>query len=624
MSALRAVEGIGDKLESRVLGELGGPEGLDSTMEGLHVDRLSSIEGIGDDRAVKIFRRLLGLDHSGLASTGRAREIRDSVVERICREACTDYGRNRARLLNTLSTRDEAEKRLDEVEGHVETAASLPLHRARELLGRVKPLVEGGPDGSHLVVVEDEETYMEMLRSGLNRFCSLSLLEERPAMQGEFVVYYYGRGIPDIVDAPNVEPVRDEGEHWRVVPDSVLSFYRENLSTIDAAGRCLALLGEGDACLSAVEALNRLRGVETDPSDVRGAVERLREETSRKIYEDVAELSLSGSEVLESMGRGVPGAVREAMDGRISEAEEELRRETGVDFSPFLREFPLGVDDAELEAAERELEACTAADTFHEKVRAASVLRDLRPLVEAEFREALELDYRLVVGGFALERGLTRPTFGDDLILESGLHLGLPNGEPVDYRVDEDAVLLTGANSGGKTTLLETLSQVVVMSHMGLPVPARRAVVEWFDELHFHSPQRDMDAGTFESFLRDFLPLCGGDSRRLVLADELEAVTELEAAAAIIAGFLRRLSGGGSRCVLVTHVPELISSRVDVRVDGIEAEGLDDDAELVVNRTPVVGRRASSTPELILQRLAVREDDELFAEFLEGLRKSKE
>ena len=40
------------------------------------------------------------------------------------------------------------------------------------------------------------------------------------------------------------------------------------------------------------------------------------------------------------------------------------------------------------------------------------------------------------------------------------------------------------------------------------------------------------------------------------------------------------------------------------RVDGIEAKGLDENLNLIVDRQPVFGKLGRSTPELIVERLA--------------------
>ncbi len=44
-------------------------------------------------------------------------------------------------------------------------------------------------------------------------------------------------------------------------------------------------------------------------------------------------------------------------------------------------------------------------------------------------------------------------------------------------------------------------------------------------------------------------------------------------------------------------------TEIPVRIDGIEAKGLDEQLELVVDRTPRFGHLARSTPELIVERL---------------------
>ena len=55
----------------------------------------------------------------------------------------------------------------------------------------------------------------------------------------------------------------------------------------------------------------------------------------------------------------------------------------------------------------------------------------------------------------------------------------------VDYKLNEEEniALLTGANSGGKTTLLETISQIAILGQMGLPVPAKSAKIKLLDEI---------------------------------------------------------------------------------------------------------------------------------------------
>jgi dsDNA-specific endonuclease/ATPase MutS2 len=57
--------------------------------------------------------------------------------------------------------------------------------------------------------------------------------------------------------------------------------------------------------------------------------------------------------------------------------------------------------------------------------------------------------------------------------------------------------------------------------------------------------------------------------------------------------------------VIVSHLGEDLKKELPfARVDGIEARGLDESLDLIVDRQPVFGKIGRSTPELIVERLA--------------------
>lgn len=190
--------------------------------------------------------------------------------------------------------------------------------------------------------------------------------------------------------------------------------------------------------------------------------------------------------------------------------------------------------------------------------------------------------------------------------------------DPVDYEVS-GVTLLSGVNSGGKTSTLDLVGLVVVLAHMGLPVPAESVRLSRFSELHYYAKsQGTLDAGAFESTLRDFAALTDGAADRLVLVDELESITEPGASAKIIAGILEELAEQGAAAVFVSHLAGGIREAADVSVavDGIEAVGLED-GELVVNRSPVKDHLARSTPELIVEKLAGENETSFYGRLLE-------
>ena len=78
---------------------------------------------------------------------------------------------------------------------------------------------------------------------------------------------------------------------------------------------------------------------------------------------------------------------------------------------------------------------------------------------------------------------------------------------------------------------------------------------------------------------------------------------ELEAAVKIISSFIEMIEESNSFAIIVTHMANELMKYTDIRVDGIEATGLDENYNLIVDRTPKMNYLAKSTPELIIKRM---------------------
>ncbi|MBR6927663.1 MAG: endonuclease MutS2, partial [Methanobrevibacter sp.] len=266
---------------------------------------------------------------------------------------------------------------------------------------------------------------------------------------------------------------------------------------------------------------------------------------------------------------------------------------------------------------------------FDIKRSAAIELNSIKQKAIEEVEDVIRFDYEFCLGSFAYEYGLCRPEFSEEIKLTGALHLELAlkaddkDVQKVDYQLtrNENVALLTGANSGGKTTLLETLTQISIMAQMGLPVSADNAEIKLFDEIYHFSKKRSLDAGAFESFLNVFIPIVTTDSEKLVLLDELEGITELDAAVKIISTFIDMIKESNSYGVIVTHMARELMNYTNIRVDGIEAKGLDENYNLIVDRTPKMNFLAKSTPELILKRIYEKSDDDLKAVYARILEK---
>jgi dsDNA-specific endonuclease/ATPase MutS2 len=167
--------------------------------------------------------------------------------------------------------------------------------------------------------------------------------------------------------------------------------------------------------------------------------------------------------------------------------------------------------------------------------------------------------------------------------------------------------ILTGANSGGKTCLLIMLASSIILAELGLPVPAERAEVPLVP-LYLYRRKMIKRTGSFEYSMRALSRIFMREGAKVVLIDELEALTEPGAMGRIMASVLNNLPRD-TLAVMITHlIHELVPhiSMKKVRIDGIESEGLDAAGNIIVDRQPLFNHIGSSTPELVIKKLLGR------------------
>ncbi len=256
---------------------------------------------------------------------------------------------------------------------------------------------------------------------------------------------------------------------------------------------------------------------------------------------------------------------------------------------------------------------------------------------ERKFREIVQkifkFDEFFAIGLFSKDYGLNPPIIMDDdlgISFQGGFNLFLKQNQleseefeldNIDYQVgngpffsmNERTIILSGANSGGKTCLLQTIAHISIMAQMGLlvPVAENKCALSVFDELYYYEKSSGMlNSGAFEASLRQFNYTCMSNKIKLVLFDELEAITEPGSATKIIARLLEILDESKNTIsCLVSHLADQIKSviQIPIRIDGIEASGIKN-GKLVVNRNPRFNYLAKSMPYLIIEKLILQSE----------------
>ncbi len=644
LEELEAVPGVGAKTAAR-LAELDDPE---AALAAGDVSTLARAPGISEGRAAKIARAAIRQRHDddgAFLATPRAKEIYDSALDLLRARAVTHYGRKRLETLYPSAS----ESRIEEVRAFVRLAVQRePDDAVIDALSGIEPLASSRDVRvrDRCLATNDAETYSRAR-------------EEVPEMSVELVED--ARGVADLargystvialdetfdgidVDGDvRVEPTAlDDPE--RIVPERTLAFFARNrdrlraaaavhrtadLDTpcnIDALEDCLSRLG-ADGTVAGDDALDAL---EDAIADLDAAVSMAENVANDRLREAITErdVTIEGADLLSLVerGAGVDSLLERELADEFADAIEAARDHlvdvlSVDDYDALCRQafsdeptFPVSHDERVVERLREELTADRDRRSAGLKRELADELRGMRGAADELVDAALELDVELAISRFAGDFDCTMPTFdGRGFEIEGGrsplLDVPFEDAEAVDYGVSGVA-LLSGVNSGGKTSTLDLVALVVVLAQMGLPVPAGSVRLQRFESLHYQAKtQGTLDAGAFESTLREFGSLVDGDRTRLVLVDELESITEPGASAIIIAGILEAIHESDSTAVFVSHLASEIreAAGVEITVDGIEAVGLVD-GELQVNRSPVKNHLARSTPELIVEKLAESE-----------------
>ncbi len=649
---LESIPGVGEKT-AQALETLENPELALSRGD---VATLARAPGVTHGRAAHIARGAIRREHDdpgGFLATDRAREVYRAVLALLKERTVTENAAQRLETFYPSSKRSRIEE--------VQELATAALERdpdtaVLEALAGVRPLERPGdvrvrerclattdaeryseareaiPELS-VEIVEDARGLAELARG----YATVIALDEQFAgvdLEGDVQVR------PDALEAPAL-----------VVPERPLAFFARNRKSIRAAiavGRRVELTtAEGtpleidlDALESGLERLaedgtvagdSELDRLSVAVDDLDAAVGTAESVANDRLREAIREqdVTIEGADLLSlvEQGAGVDSLLSRELAAEYAEAvtaardhlidaltlesgEAELaRRVFGEEPT-----FPVEHDESALGRLREELTAARDRRATRLKRELAAELAGRRVAATQLVGAALELDVELAIARFTRDFACTMPevvegTDGVGFEIEGGrsplLSEPLEAIDPVDYAVS-GVTLLSGVNSGGKTSTLDLVASVVILAQMGLPVPADRVRLRRFDSLHYHAKtQGTLDAGAFESTVREFATLATGGENSLVLVDELESITEPGASAKIIAGICEALAENGATAVFVSHLAGEIRemATIPVAVDGIEAVGLVD-GELAVNRSPVKDHLARSTPELIVEKLA--------------------
>ena len=636
LNTLQEIKGIGDKISEKIIRSVGGEEELQKIIDEVDVERIINIDGISQRKAIQIMNQLLNNDNYEFMKSDRALEIYEDIINKMLAYSNTSYSKNRILLLSPSKDENKIKRQFKFIMNAKKEVSQMPIIKLRGLMKNLKELEEPKAeyDASKVILVESEEDNSYLTDLGLNQYYPILTASDSPLLKEELmnydlIFYVYSQGILDFEGMPNLVMINIDENDYEIVPEKIINFFTQNQEIFEKVHEIQKIRNKESVLGEIIPIIDEINIIDKKEVDIDELVNALKYEMDEELETSIKNIDLEGDEILNLLNNNFPPKISKIFDDIISKRKAIIKEKTGMDFDPYLRKYPIEIDEQEIERVKLERSSKKENDIFDIKKNAAIQLNSIKEKAIEEVKDAIKFDYEFSLGSFAYEYGLVEAEFSDEIKLKGALHLDLAlkkeneNIQKIDYELTqkENVALLTGANSGGKTTLLETLTQISIMAQMGLPVSADECEIKLFDEIYHFSKKRSLDAGAFESFLNVFIPIVTTQSEKLVLLDELEGITELEAAVKIISTFIDMIKESNSYGIIVTHMARELMNYTDIRVDGIEAKGLDENYNLIVDRTPKMNFLAKSTPELILKRIYEKSDDDLKAVYARILEK---
>jgi len=242
-----------------------------------------------------------------------------------------------------------------------------------------------------------------------------------------------------------------------------------------------------------------------------------------------------------------------------------------------MRQHPEQQDDLLLQASE--LEDGVRRDLSHK-------LHPFATAIEQAQLALAQIDVNLAKAVQIKQMGLTFPTLSNDGVTryEELFHPQVKEAlqghgrlfQPVDVAFGLHPTLITGANMGGKTVVLKTLTLCQLLFQFGFGIPAASAQIAVKDEIYFcigdeQSVERGLSSFAAEMKSIDAVIKASRENKRIMaLIDEPARTTNPTEGAALVSALLKVLANRDMSLVMTTHYDIEPGEARCLRVKGFE------------------------------------------------------
>jgi len=492
---------------------------------------------------------------------------------------------------------------------------TIKLENNKFLKNIKKPKQWWHPNYGIMVVTEDDRTYNDLQKLGcpvkfLITQSDLQSLEEYDIVQ-VIEAENFSRALENLPQTVFLDSIDDVYLERYV---QMLSGWSENISILDQNLKEGEIRMVIDEIKPLLELLDNGKKEKLKREDVEAALLTI----NKNISDKIKNMTLSGDSLYSMLSRNI-------IPEELSKIMHDSIRLSGMNSNLFSKTIPVEIEEQELSNLIKKQDTLEHTSIAVKIKKNSDKLRKLPSLLSRLSDLLILYDFTSGISEY-IEKTKNFPQFSDVLEINESNNLFLDNSQAISFNLSNEnkCSILTGANSGGKTTLIEHIIQIYSLFQLGLPSPGE-VKMPIFEEIYYFAKNKgSVSKGAFETLLTQMSKINPGN-KTLILADEIESVTEPGVAGAIISASAEFFIGKGCFLVIATHLGKEIQKTLPkgARVDGIEAKGLDENYDLIVDHNPVLGRLANSTPELIIEKMASRYKSDYYNHLFDFVKKQR-
>ena len=209
--------------------------------------------------------------------------------------------------------------------------------------------------------------------------------------------------------------------------------------------------------------------------------------------------------------------------------------------------------------------------------------------LRSAFEKLAELDVMIALAQQALEMGFCKSSISRKITdfksvfnpaVKKYLEDKNKKFQPVDINFGSSPTLLTGANMGGKTILLNSIFICQNLFQFGFFVPAVKALIVPVDDIVFSREQNTAEQSGLSSFAAEMLNIntilkdIKSGKKVLALIDEPARTTNPEEGKAIVNALIEILEEYEVRALVTTHYSGIKTKGHRLRVKGLKTEDI--------------------------------------------------